>query len=56
MEDLFEILLEVALEGCIELSRSRKVQKYIRCPLIVLISLFFIAVFVEKTHYVIFRL
>ncbi len=44
MEYIFEILLELVLEGSIEVIKSRKVPKYIRYPLIVLISLFFIAV------------
>lgn len=44
MEYIFEILLELVLEGSVEVSKSRKVPKYIRYPLIVLIALFFIAV------------
>ncbi len=44
MEFLLELLLELALEGSIEVIKSRKVPKYIRYPLIILLSLFFIAV------------
>lgn len=43
--DLFiEFILELALEGTIEISKSRKVPKYIRYPLIGLIILFFGAI------------
>lgn len=44
MEYLFEFILELVLEGSIELSKSNKTPKYIRYPLIIIISLFFIAV------------
>ncbi len=44
MEYIFEFLLELILEGSIEVSKNRKIPKYIRYPLIVLIILFFIAV------------
>lgn len=44
MEFIFEFLLELVLEGSIEISKSSKIPKYIRYPLIVIISLFFIAV------------
>lgn len=44
MEYIFEFILELILEGSIELSKSRKIPKYIRYPLIVLILLFFISV------------
>lgn len=44
MEYIIEFILELVLEGSIEASRSNKVPKYIRYPLIFLISLFFIAV------------
>lgn len=44
MEYIFEFILELVLEGSIEVSKSRKIPKYIRYPLIVIISLFFIAV------------
>ncbi len=44
MELLFEFILELIFEGSIELSKSRKIPKYIRYPLIIFIILFFIAV------------
>ena len=44
MEYLFEFIFELALEGSIELSKSKKVPKFIRYPLIVFIILFFLAV------------
>lgn len=44
MELLFEFILELALEGCIEASKSKRIPKYVKYPLIVLISLFFTAV------------
>lgn len=44
MELIFEFILELILDGSIEVSKSKKIPKYIRYPLIVLISLFFIAI------------
>ncbi len=44
MEYLFEFILELALEGSIEASKSKKVPKWIRYILIIIISLFFISV------------
>lgn len=44
METIFEFILELLLEGSIEISKSRKIPKYIRYPLIGLLSLFFLAV------------
>lgn len=47
MEYIFEFLLELlelVLEGSIKASKSRKVPCYIRYTLIIIISLFFIAV------------
>lgn len=44
MEYVFEFILELALGGSIEVSKNRKIPKYIRYPLIMIISLFFIAV------------
>jgi len=44
MEFLFEFILELLLEGSIEASKSRKVPAPIRYLLIIMISLFFIAV------------
>lgn len=44
MEFLFEILIDLILEGSIEISKSKKIPKYIRYPLILFVSLFFISV------------
>ncbi len=44
METIFEFILELLLEGSIEISKSRIIPKYIRYPLIGLLSLFFLAV------------
>lgn len=44
MEILFEILLELILEGTIEISKNKKVSKIIRYPLILLIILLFLVV------------
>lgn len=46
MEFLIEILLELILEGGIEISSNKKVPKWIRYPMIVLILLFFTFVIV----------
>ena len=43
MDFLFELLFDLIADGTFELSRSKKVPKYIRYPLIVIIVLFFIA-------------
>lgn len=44
MEYLIEFILELVFEGSIEVSKSKKIPKFIRYPLIVIISLFFIIV------------
>lgn len=44
MELIFEILIELVLEGTLELSQNIKVPKMIRYPLIFLIVLLFIGV------------
>lgn len=41
MEFLIELLLDLIIEGSIEISSNKKVSKFIRYPLIVLIILFF---------------
>lgn len=46
MEYLIEFVLELILEGSIEVSKNKKLPKYIRYPLIIMIILFFIAVIV----------
>ncbi len=44
MEYIFEIILECVLDGIFEVSKSSKIPKYIRYPLIGIIFLLFIAV------------
>lgn len=44
MEYVFEFILELVLEGSIEISKNRKIPKYVRYPLIAIIALFFITV------------
>ncbi len=44
MEYIFEFILELVLEGSIEVSTNSRIPKYIRYPLIVILFLFFIAV------------
>lgn len=44
MEFIFEFLLELVLEGTIEISQSSKVSKVVRYPLIILIILLFLGV------------
>lgn len=44
MEFMFEILLELILEGTFEISKSKKVPKIIRYPLIIVIILLFLGV------------
>lgn len=44
MDLIFEILLDLIIEGCFEASSNKKVPKVIRYPLIVLILLFFLSV------------
>lgn len=41
MEFIFELLVELLLEGSIEISSNRKLSKWIRYPLIILLILFF---------------
>ena len=44
MEDLLEFILELILDGGIELSSNKKISKWLRYPLILIISLLFIAI------------
>ncbi len=44
MEFLFELILELFLEGSIEISTSKKINKWIRYPLMILVILFFLSV------------
>ena len=41
MEFLIELLIELIFEGGIELSANKKISKWIRYPLIIIIMLFF---------------
>lgn len=42
MDFVFEIIFELVFEGSLEIAKSKKVSKWIRYPLIILISLFLI--------------
>ncbi len=42
MEFLFELIFELIFEGSIEASSNRKLSKWIRYPLIVIISVFYL--------------
>ncbi len=44
MDFIFEILLDLIIEGCFEASTNKKLPKIIRYPLIALIVLLFISV------------
>jgi len=44
MEWLFEFIFELVLDGSMEISKSKKVPKYIRYPLIAILFLFVLAV------------
>ena len=44
MELIFELLVELILEGTIEVSRNQKVPKWIRYPLIFFIMILFLGV------------
>lgn len=44
MEILFEFILELVLEGSIEVSKNKKIPKYIRYPLILILFIFFLFV------------
>ena len=44
MDFLIQIVFEFIFDGAIEISKSKKVPQYIRYPLIVFITLFFVAV------------
>lgn len=41
MDDLIEFVLELILEGTIEISSNKKVSKWIRYPLIILLTILF---------------
>jgi len=44
MEFLIECLIELLFEGSLEISSNKKISKFIRYPLIILILLFFLSV------------
>ncbi len=44
MELLLEIIFELIVEGSAEVAKNRKISKWIRYPIAVLISLFIIAI------------
>jgi len=44
MDFIFELLFELIAEGTVELSKSVKVPKFIRYPLIAIVILFFVGV------------
>lgn len=44
MEFLLEIIFDLIVEGSVEVVKSRKVSKWIRYPVVALISLFIIAI------------
>ncbi len=44
MELLLDIIFELIVEGSVEVAKNRKISKWIRYPLVVLISLFIIAI------------
>lgn len=46
MDDLLEFVLELILEGSIELSSNNKITKWIRYPLIFIISILFLAIII----------
>lgn len=41
MDLLFEIVVELLLEGSLEISSNRKISKWIRYPILVMLILFF---------------
>lgn len=45
MELLFEFLGEIFFEGIIEIIKNKKISKWIRYPLFLLISAFYLAIF-----------
>lgn len=40
LDELFEFILELVVEGSIEISKNKKINKWIRYPLIALIIIF----------------
>lgn len=44
MDFIFEVIIEIILEGGLEISSNKKVSKFIRYPIIFILGLFFILV------------
>lgn len=44
MEFVFELILELFLEGGMEISKNKKISKWIRYPVLALVVLFFVTV------------
>ena len=44
MDFIFELIFELLFEGGMEVSKNRKISKWIRYPILGLIALFFIAI------------
>lgn len=44
MEFVFELILELFLEGSMEISKNKKISKWIRYPVLALVVLFFVTV------------
>lgn len=44
MDFIIELILELLLEGSIELGTSKKISKYIRYPILILLLLFYLAI------------
>lgn len=44
MDELIEIALDLIIDGGLEISSNKKISKWIRYPIIALISLFFLTV------------
>ena len=49
MDIVFEALVDLFLEGTFELTKNKKVSKWIRYPLMVIISLIFGRIFLNTT-------
>ena len=44
MEFIFELIIELLLEGATEVSSNKKISKWIRYPILFLLSFFYLAV------------
>lgn len=45
MDLLFEILFEIFFDGSVEIAKSKKVNKWIKYPIIVFLGLFILSIF-----------